>query len=278
MPNTGRPSQDCHLCRQRRVKCDLARPGCQRCVKYGVDCPGYREQHELVFRNANPSSVKRRKKKVAAKEVDRDGGMTLSDGNTSRSSTPISHTSNPAGATFVFDSKSDPWPVSEQTMSSSVTTFPRPMAEHWTNHSVPILLNVYSTLSFLGNIYRMHSRNGPLIWAAHLFSRTYVTNIRYPISVHKESALETQRELGTYLGKTLSAVNGALKEPDGPFRDDVLATVWILASYEVGDTVHKFVRVIRWEPSKLTNNQAVDRLPTSDGASEPMASPYTWPI
>lgn len=71
------------------------------------------------------------------------------------------------------------------------------------------------------------------MWAAHLFSRTYVTNVRYPVHVCNESALETQRELGTYMGKTLSAVNAALNDPAGAFRDDVLATVWILANYEV---------------------------------------------
>lgn len=120
-------------------------------------------------------------------------------------------------------------------MSAALATISRPLTEHWTTHSVPIILNVYSTLDFLHNIYRINSRNGPLVWAAHLFTRTYVTNIRYPISIYKESEVENQRELGTYLGKTLSAVNTALKEPDGAFRDDVLATVWILANYEVSD-------------------------------------------
>lgn len=35
------------------------------------------------------------------------------------------------------------------------------------------------------------------------------------------------------MGKTLTAVSEALSKPDGAFRDDVLATVWILANYEV---------------------------------------------
>ncbi|WQF90208.1 Putative zn(2)Cys(6) fungal-type DNA-binding domain-containing protein [Colletotrichum destructivum] len=38
MPNTGKPNSNCYLSRQRRAKCDLARPRCQRCVKYGVEC------------------------------------------------------------------------------------------------------------------------------------------------------------------------------------------------------------------------------------------------
>ncbi|KAG5923329.1 hypothetical protein E4U42_004985 [Claviceps africana] len=60
-----------------------------------------------------------------------------------------------------------------------------------------------------------------------------MTNTRCPVHVCKESTAETQREIGTYLGKTLSAVNAALKEPKGAFRNDVMVTVWVLASYEV---------------------------------------------
>lgn len=35
------------------------------------------------------------------------------------------------------------------------------------------------------------------------------------------------------MGKALRSVHGALQAPDGALRDDVLATVWILANYEV---------------------------------------------
>lgn len=62
--------------------------------------------------------------------------------------------------------------------------------------------------------------------------------MRYPTAVHNDSKSETQRELGKYLGKTLSAVGEALKSPEGTRRDDVLATVWILANYEVPCFVH----------------------------------------
>jgi hypothetical protein len=109
----------------------------------------------------------------------------------------------------------------------------RPVFQHWTSHSVPIVLNVYSNLDFIQDTYSSCGIDGPLIWAAHLFSRTYVTNIRYPTAITRDAHVETQRELGTYLGKTLNSVNKALSSPDGAFRDDVLATIWILSNYEV---------------------------------------------
>ena len=109
----------------------------------------------------------------------------------------------------------------------------RSINEHWTSHSVPILLNVYSTMRFLSDMYQTCPADGPLVWAAHLFSRTYVINLRYPTVMHSESLAETQKELGTYMGKTLSAVSSALKDPAGAIRDDVLATIWVLANYEL---------------------------------------------
>lgn len=134
----------------------------------------------------------------------------------------------------------------------------RPVFEHWTAHSVPIILNVYTNLDFIRNIYRdCRDVDGPLIWAAHLFSRTYVTNLLYPTAMYKDAHAETQRELGAYLGKTLSSVSAALKTPEGAQRDDVLATVWLLTNYEVKKETQNSPRPLvttHWGSSCLDQN------------------------
>lgn len=116
---------------------------------------------------------------------------------------------------------------------NAVAPLTRPVFQHWTSHSVPIILNVYSSFDFIQDIYSGCSGDGPLIWAAHLFSRTYVTNLRYPTAINRDAHADTQRELGVYLGKTLNSINKALNTPDGALRDDVLATIWLLSNYEV---------------------------------------------
>lgn len=58
----------------------------------------------------------------------------------------------------------------------------------------------------------------------------------FPTARSRDSAVESQPELGWYMSKTLSAVSGALQTPDGALRDDVLGAVWILANYEVSLT------------------------------------------
>ncbi|CAM1507114.1 Fc.00g067550.m01.CDS01 [Cosmosporella sp. VM-42] len=239
MPNTGKPSKDCHLCRSRRVKCDLGRPACQRCIKYGAECPGYRTEQDLVFRNSNPTTVKKRKKRTqqASREASEALTFQSSSSSSSGSSPPTIEISTPS---IFFDDDFDKGIVLSD--SGELVTMdgfdpplmlPQSLHEHWTAHSIPIILNVYSTLDFVQSMYRKNINNGPLVWAAHLFSRTYVVNLRYPTALCNASVKETERELGGYLGKTLSAVSEALKTPDGAMRDDVLATVWILANYEL---------------------------------------------
>ncbi|EPE05554.1 c6 zinc finger domain containing protein [Ophiostoma piceae UAMH 11346] len=46
-------SGNCHTCRQRRVKCDKARPACDRCARGGFVCQGY----ETVLRIQNHAAV-----------------------------------------------------------------------------------------------------------------------------------------------------------------------------------------------------------------------------
>lgn len=180
-----------------------------------------------MFRSANPNRSKKRKQHASLEQSQ----LAVSDDDTSSlssASTPQSSTSNALIDIHFKEDYLQGWAI-----DSDQLTIQRSLQEHWTSHSIPILLNVYTAVDFLHNTYVSNDTNGPLMWAAHLFSRTYITNIRYPTSVHNAAREETQRELGTYLGKALTAVSAALQDPDGAKRDDVLATVWILANYEV---------------------------------------------
>ncbi|KAJ9296761.1 transcriptional regulator family: Fungal Specific TF [Paecilomyces variotii] len=215
MPNTGKPSRGCQLCRQRRVKCDLQRPECQRCIKYGVACPGYRDQQELMFRNANAATIEKRKNRSmqavhhASSSPDSSYQLTVHDG---KNGTAVTAVAQPAHFRTIY--------------------------EHWSVHSVPIVLNIYPALELLADIYQdISSQNqlsdSPLVWVSHLFSRTYTANLRHPVASRRDSELETQRELSNYLTKTLRAVRHALQTREGVLRDDILLTVWMLTNYEI---------------------------------------------
>ncbi|KAH7126470.1 hypothetical protein B0J13DRAFT_565534 [Dactylonectria estremocensis] len=47
----GKRSTGCMRCRKRKVKCDEGRPTCERCKKYGRECPGYDNRLIIRFEN-----------------------------------------------------------------------------------------------------------------------------------------------------------------------------------------------------------------------------------
>ncbi|KAF5964990.1 vegetative incompatibility protein het-E-1 [Fusarium bulbicola] len=170
-----------------------------RCIKYGVQCPGYRDG--LLFRSQlNPTNFRK---------GDKNHGT--------------------------LEQSTSPSPSSSSLLSCSslqaTDSVPRSMHQHWTLHSIPIFLNVYSTLPLFYDMYR-NIGDGPLLSATHLFSRAYVTVLRQPTAKYNTSMIENDQELTTQLGKTLTSVRSALAQPGGAYRDDLLATIWILANYE----------------------------------------------
>ncbi|KAK9417461.1 putative Transcription factor domain-containing protein [Seiridium unicorne] len=63
------PSKGCLACLKRRVKCDEAKPQCQRCQKAGRDCPGYRDPSRIKIRDMTATTIHRF-------EYDRPGART----------------------------------------------------------------------------------------------------------------------------------------------------------------------------------------------------------
>ncbi|KAJ5578587.1 uncharacterized protein N7459_007551 [Penicillium hispanicum] len=57
----GKPSKGCGQCRARKVRCDQARPACSQCVRVKRDCPGYRDQLSLMFRDESKDVVRKAK-------------------------------------------------------------------------------------------------------------------------------------------------------------------------------------------------------------------------
>ncbi|KAL1966214.1 hypothetical protein VTN77DRAFT_4766 [Rasamsonia byssochlamydoides] len=54
----GVPSnRACERCKQRHLKCDETRPGCQRCATAGIECPGYPQTRKFIDEGA---TVRRR--------------------------------------------------------------------------------------------------------------------------------------------------------------------------------------------------------------------------
>ncbi|KAI9172125.1 negative acting factor [Paramyrothecium foliicola] len=176
----------------------------------------YRDLQDLVFRNTGNSGATKRKslKKQAGKVTSR---------------APSEHASLPSSSSQV-EVITQPFNSSGSLVASnepSQYALTHGLNEHWTAHSIPIILKLYSSIGFLHEVYRTNYTEGPLLWAAHLFTRTYVTNLQYPTSASRQSREDAQREIGIYLGKTLNSTSAAMKSPGGALRDDVLAAILV---------------------------------------------------
>ncbi|KAL3428328.1 C6 zinc finger domain-containing protein [Phlyctema vagabunda] len=71
MVNVGRPSQGCFTCKQRRVKCDAAKPYCQRCTTSKRQCAGYPDVWALMHRQQNTFAQKHVQARVERKTDER---------------------------------------------------------------------------------------------------------------------------------------------------------------------------------------------------------------
>ena len=62
MMEDGR-KRHCWECLRRRLVCDFTLPACKRCLKSGIDCPGYDEKEPNRLKWLGPGKVKSRTRK-----------------------------------------------------------------------------------------------------------------------------------------------------------------------------------------------------------------------
>jgi Fungal Zn(2)-Cys(6) binuclear cluster domain len=65
------PSRGCATCRKRRIKCDEGRPACNNCLKRKQECPGYRDDFDIMLKDQTTSVPQKAKRKQAAKDKKR---------------------------------------------------------------------------------------------------------------------------------------------------------------------------------------------------------------
>ncbi|KUJ12642.1 uncharacterized protein LY89DRAFT_738414 [Mollisia scopiformis] len=231
MPNTGKPSPACHLCRKRRVNCDLTKPGCHRCVKIGKICPGYRPELDLLFRNQDKDSIAKKKALASAHIADADLGAA---GRT-RTPRPVQ--------TLSMSSKSGPTSVNSGTPAqpkhlrptwTTTSTICPQITEQWRLYSVPIILNHFSasindshscgSLDFLPDVYKEINDESCLSATTVAFAKAYITNL--------SQQQPDKEQIHTY-GHALNLTNAALRDPVERVKDSTLIAVWLLGIHEI---------------------------------------------
>ncbi|KAI1265859.1 hypothetical protein F5Y18DRAFT_426371 [Xylariaceae sp. FL1019] len=199
MPNTGQKSPNCHLCRQRRVKCDLTRPACLRCTKYGVPCPGYRKEGDVVFKNQIGVLAKKKSTRVSAQKRGKPKGSELLVNVSTGDICPLSSSLPLPTSSAAF--------VLRRFASSSHGSLQ--YGELW---------------DFLPDLYNDEKDSSCLITCSDTFRQACIAN---------EQGLSNNRESLLRSAKLIGAANQVMRHQESRVADSTLLSIWLLALYEL---------------------------------------------
>ncbi|KAH8698711.1 hypothetical protein BGW36DRAFT_259165, partial [Talaromyces proteolyticus] len=225
MPNTGRPSRDCHACRKRRIKCDLQRPQCSQCIRKGQPCPGYRNELDMRFRTENmstfPVNMHRDRRRRPDKKV-HPMPQTRNAKPERREKKVTEHTASSLPSNDLFALQR---PIHFQST----------IAESWEFHVRPMIMEKFlmettpgkndSMFGFVPILISEAGEGTPLVLACNAVAYAYMTNIIwFPDGIQYRSSA---------YGSALAATNSALRDPHNFKSDNTLLCIYLLGLYEV---------------------------------------------
>ncbi|KAI1264567.1 hypothetical protein F5Y18DRAFT_73932 [Xylariaceae sp. FL1019] len=206
----GKPSRGCQMCRTRRIKCDETKPTCQQCAKSRRQCPGYKDEFDLMLRNETTATERRAKKanqKALAQKQEKQQ-----------------------------ESSSDFFSKSHEEGGSSQLQVVLPSLEastenHASNHFIAnfILLpqqgRMYGHLDFVLPLLRQEGPDSHIQHAFNACAMAFFHNRRATNAKLSEIAF---REYSAALART----NAALRDPEAQQSDATLASVLLLGMFE----------------------------------------------
>ncbi|KAJ5404321.1 hypothetical protein N7509_004192 [Penicillium cosmopolitanum] len=208
----GKPSKGCHMCRKRKIRCDQGRPACDQCIRTKRECPGYRDQLDLIFRDDPPRNA------YPERHV--------------RSPSTTGSTGSNAETSFDFNSDPGHQYIMRQIRPSAVITNPteglskeQAICFFLQSHSIPGSSLMTDTLTnFLmdsgGSLGQQAVQSSIYAVAGAMLSR-----VRNVPSLKQAARQE--------YGSTLKLVNAALADPVQSRTNQALLAVVFMSLYEV---------------------------------------------
>ncbi|KAK1251410.1 hypothetical protein MKX07_006889 [Trichoderma sp. CBMAI-0711] len=248
----GKPSRGCQMCRTRRIKCDETKPTCKQCAKSRRQCPGYRDEFDLVFRNETQATEKRAQrasKKALAQRMSKFAA----------SSTPEPISPNAAHSSGCSN---PPFGSSQHMPSVTASCGRKNQQTPWTGlytllQKPQMDLDGQVTCHFLSNyvlIPRFGNGRGfleyvvPLLRAEEVaphFKAAFDACAMASYANAQGDQLLVERALRTH-SKALGAINVALNNPDTIKQDSTLAAILLLGLFE--NITTRNLGMLAWGP------------------------------
>ncbi|KAK0385938.1 hypothetical protein NLU13_7113 [Sarocladium strictum] len=225
MVYSGKPSAACERCRNRRLRCNLAKPSCAACIRAKVECVGFRDQVVFSFRDQNEVIARKHHARLERKRL-KVVSRTKSASSKSPTNASVSSPIIPAASGLSLsntDTNKDtttPCVLSPYTIAPQVQELAR--CYFYANHVSGSSQGRH--LSFLKPIIK-ECKDHILDAAVSAVALAAFANIHASPSL----TVKSQAEYAAALSKT----NRALGDPQLCKSDNVLAAVMLLGMYEI---------------------------------------------
>ncbi|KAI0023492.1 hypothetical protein F4780DRAFT_776904 [Xylariomycetidae sp. FL0641] len=212
----GKPSRGCQMCRTRRIKCDETKPTCNQCAKSRRQCPGYKDEFDLVFRNET-KATERRAQKANRKALAQKGG---------RPEIPSTEPTEPSVSMVLPDNAKSPL---EQSILPALNVPVEQRASCQFVSNFVLLPRGSSTtrgfLDFLIPLLKQETPHDPLKYAFGAVSMAFMNNRSGTPSDLTDKAISDYTQ-------ALKSVNRAIQDPEAQKADSTLAAVLLLGMFE----------------------------------------------
>ncbi|KAI1105424.1 hypothetical protein F4804DRAFT_135542 [Jackrogersella minutella] len=221
----GKPSKGCQMCRTRRIKCDETKPTCNQCTKSRRQCPGYKDEFDLMFRNET-QATERRARRASKKGPVRKIAKSDSD--------------YPLRDFKVFPTFADS--IKSQLVHAVAPSLNVPVEHqascHFVSHFVltPPEGNTRGFLDFIVPLLKQ-DLHGHLQQAFKACSVAFLNNRGGMGGRFSDKALHEYT-------KALNGTNAALRDPEVQLADSTLAAVLLLGLFE--SITAKQIGMLNW--------------------------------
>ncbi|KAK6854725.1 hypothetical protein PG990_008187 [Apiospora arundinis] len=223
----GKPSRGCQMCRTRRIKCDETKPTCNQCAKSRRQCPGYKDEFDLVFRNETQATERRARK--ANKKALAKAGKLDPDGD--------------AEGSFVLNSAVAKEVVKSPMEQAIIPALTVPVETQASCHFVSnfvLMPRQGSTRGFMDFLVPMIKSEGPESHLQHAFNACSMALINNRSASRNRFA---DKALNEYT-QALMGTNAALRDPEQQKTDSTLAAVLLLGLFE--NITAKQIGMLAW--------------------------------
>ncbi|KAF7888467.1 uncharacterized protein EAF02_003008 [Botrytis sinoallii] len=219
----GRPSKGCHACRAKKTKCDAVPTGCTQCSNAGRECPGYRSQVDLIFREETKNVIKKAKvkhEKVKQKRVE----LVSQNSTTSCSTTPSPYSSQGDSPCDIVKSSQFNQVISVNYLNITPSIEDRATAFFLSNYVIGDNGPTRGHLDHLSDLYESDGIDDNLVAAVQAVGLAgYAHSAKAPHLINQARA---------QYAKSLQLTNTALQSPTTVKRDSTLLAILILGIFE----------------------------------------------